>query len=166
MFQSDEIKSKFSSAGSPPSWLKERYVDSLWFSDPRYLGQHRLTAWLVTYSASSSDLNQIRLVVDGTLRNKLQWTYNQYIMIFIKEIVFNKTVWKWWPFCQCVDWCLMSHSFAVELPIVAEDYGRLRKIPMPHKLVVRCWWFPFELWSLVDLGGYFIVIFHHQILIW
>ena len=34
-----------------------------------------------------------------TLRNKLQWNFNQNWYIFIQERAFENVVCKWWPFC-------------------------------------------------------------------
>ena len=51
------------------------------------LGQHWL--WLVAYSAPSHYLNQIWLIVNCNLRNKLQWNSNQNTKLFILENAFK-----------------------------------------------------------------------------
>ena len=41
--------------------------------------------WLVAYSAPSHYLNQCLIIVNWTLRNKLQWNFNQNTKLFIHE---------------------------------------------------------------------------------
>ena len=48
-------------------------------------GHHWLRKWLVAYSAPSHYLNQWWVIVNWTLRNKLQWNFNQNIKLFIYE---------------------------------------------------------------------------------
>ena len=56
------------------------------------LGQHWFRLWLVACSAPSHDLNQCWLIVNWTLRNKLQWNLNRNSIIFIQEIAFECVV--------------------------------------------------------------------------
>ena len=46
-------------------------------------GQHWFRLWLVAYSAPSHYLNQCWIIVNWTLRNTLQWSFNQNTNIFI-----------------------------------------------------------------------------------
>ena len=46
-------------------------------------GQQWFTQWLVAYSAPSHYLNQCWVIVNWTLRNKLQWNFNQTTKFFI-----------------------------------------------------------------------------------
>ena len=46
-------------------------------------GQHWFRYWLVAYSAPSHCLNQCSVVVNLTLRNKIQWHFNQNTKFFI-----------------------------------------------------------------------------------
>ena len=48
-------------------------------------GQHWFRWWLVAYSAPSHYLNQCWLIVNWTLRNKLQWNPNQNAKLVIQE---------------------------------------------------------------------------------
>ena len=48
-------------------------------------GEHWFREWLVAYMASSHYLNQCRVIVNLTLRNKRQWNFNQNTNIFIDE---------------------------------------------------------------------------------
>ena len=48
-------------------------------------GQHWFRWWCVAYSAPSHYLSQCWLIVNWTLRNKLQWNFNQNTKIFIHE---------------------------------------------------------------------------------
>ena len=48
-------------------------------------GQHWFRQWLVGNSAPSHCLNQCWVFVNWTLRNTLQWNFNQNIKIFIHE---------------------------------------------------------------------------------
>ena len=47
------------------------------------LGQHWFRQWLVAYSVPSHYLNQCWIIVNWTLRNKLQWNFNQNTKLFI-----------------------------------------------------------------------------------
>ena len=60
------------------------------------LVQHWYRWWLVAYSASSYYLNQSWVIVNWTLRNKLQWKFNQNTNIFIQENAYDNIyiVWK------------------------------------------------------------------------
>ena len=53
------------------------------------LGQHWFVQWLVAYSAPSHYLNQCWVIVNWTLRNKLQWNFNQNAKLF------TKCIWKY-----------------------------------------------------------------------
>ena len=59
-------------------------VSHICFSE---LGQHWFRYWLVAYSALSHYPNQRWDVINWTLRNKLQWNFNQNTNIFIQENV-------------------------------------------------------------------------------
>ena len=48
-------------------------------------GQHWFRQWLVAYSAPSQYLNKWRFIVNWTLRNKLQWNFNQDTKFFIHK---------------------------------------------------------------------------------
>ena len=48
-------------------------------------GQHLFRCWLVTYSAPSQYLYQCWVIVNWTLRNKLQWNFNQNTKHFVHE---------------------------------------------------------------------------------
>ena len=52
-------------------------------------GQHWFRKWLVAYSAPSHYLNLCWFIVNWTLRNKLQWNFNQNTKLFIYENVFE-----------------------------------------------------------------------------
>ena len=58
------------------------------------MGHHRFRKWLVACSAPSHYLNQCWNIVNWTLRNKLQWTFNRNSNIFIQEIAFENVVCK------------------------------------------------------------------------
>ena len=51
----------------------------------RESGQHWFRQWLVTYSTQSHSLNQYWVIVNWTLRNKIQWNFNQNTKPFIDE---------------------------------------------------------------------------------
>ena len=48
-------------------------------------GQHWFRWWLVTYSTPSYYLNQWWVIVNWTLRNKLQWDFSKKTKLFIHE---------------------------------------------------------------------------------
>ena len=54
-------------------------------------GQHWFRQWLVAYSAPSHYLKQCWVIVNWTLRNKLQWNFNQNI----KRFIHKKSIWKY-----------------------------------------------------------------------
>ena len=47
--------------------------------------QYWFRLWLVTYPLPSHCLNQCCFIFNGTLRNKLQWNFNQNTKLFIHE---------------------------------------------------------------------------------
>ena len=49
------------------------------------LGQHWFRYWLVTYLVLTYYLNQCCVIVNWTLRNELQWNFNQNTKLFIHE---------------------------------------------------------------------------------
>ena len=53
------------------------------------LGQHWFRQWFVACSAPSHYLNQCWLIVNWTLRNKIQWNLNQNTKLFIHENAFE-----------------------------------------------------------------------------
>ena len=58
------------------------------------LGQPWFRLWFGACSAPSHYLNQCWLIVNWTLRNKLQWNLNQITKLFIHENAFENVVWK------------------------------------------------------------------------
>ena len=55
-------------------------------------GQHWFRKWLVAYSAPSHYLNQCRIIVNWTLRNKFQWNCNRNTNKTFRSI---KYIWKY-----------------------------------------------------------------------
>ena len=55
-------------------------------------GQHRFRWWLVTYLAPSHYLNQCWVIANWTLRNKLQWNFDQNTKLFIHKNAFENIV--------------------------------------------------------------------------
>ena len=61
-------------------------------------------------SAPSHYLHQCWLVVNGTLRNKVQWSFNPKLNIFIDEIVFGRCRRpKWRPSCLSLNVLTSDH---------------------------------------------------------
>ena len=58
------------------------------------LGHHWFILWLVTWLVPIHYLNRCWGVVNWTLKNKLQWNFNQSPYIFIQENAFENVVWK------------------------------------------------------------------------
>ena len=77
--------------------VRSHYLNQCWLTHlPLVLhicvskaGQHWFRYWLVAYSAPSHYLNQCWVFVNWTLRNKLQWNFNQNIRLFIHKNVFE-----------------------------------------------------------------------------
>ena len=75
------------------TYIDTRLSGSIWQQDwhallthwGQELGHHWFSWWLVTCSALSHYLNQYWLVVNRTLRDKLQWNQNWKKTIFIQE---------------------------------------------------------------------------------
>ena len=68
---------------------------------------HWFRYWFVTYSAPRHNLNKYWLIVNWTLRNKLQWKFNQNTKLFIHE----KCIWRY---------CLQSSG-----PVVQGEMSKL-----------------------------------------
>ena len=70
----------------------------IWVSES---GQHWFRWWLVAYWSPSHHLNQCCVIINWTLRDKLQWNFSQntknakYTKLHLKI----SSV-KWWPFCS------------------------------------------------------------------
>ena len=56
--------------------------------------QHWFRQWIVAWSAPSHYQNQCSDIVNWSLRNKLQWTFNHNSHIFIQDNAFENVVWK------------------------------------------------------------------------
>ena len=54
--------------------------------------QHWFRYWLVTYLVSNHYLNQCWVIVNWTLRNKLQWNFNQNTNLFIHKNIAENIV--------------------------------------------------------------------------
>ena len=82
----------------PPWWLLQwDLLNSLKLSDAfmHWTNQHWFRQWLVVEQlAPSHYLNQCWDIINRTLRNKLQWNFNQNSYIFIQENAFENAVWK------------------------------------------------------------------------
>ena len=76
---------------TPPSLVPYTWVSEsgqLWFKQ-----------WLVAYSSPSHYLSQCLFFVNGTLRNKLKWNYNNNTKLFIHENASENIVCEMEPFC-------------------------------------------------------------------
>ena len=69
--------------------------------------QHRFRWWLVTYLVPSHYLNQYCVIVNWTLRNKLQW-------IKIQNFSFIKMRWK----MSSVKWQLFCPGLTLQVPVL------------------------------------------------
>ena len=80
------------------------------------LGQHWIRYWLVACLAPSHYLNQCWLfaILNCSTRNKLQWKWNQNIIIFIKENASAMSSANCGPFCSdlnmLIHWGLKKHG--------------------------------------------------------
>ena len=101
-------------------------VPHLWLSES---GQHWLKKWFVAYSAPTHYLNQCWVVVNGTLRNKLQWKSIKiqnfsftkiplkiYIVCEMAAILSRGWGWGWGGGCKRNDDCMiilgsMKHQY-------------------------------------------------------
>ena len=63
-------------------------------------GKHWFRWYFVAYSAPSHYLNQCWIIVNWTLRNKLQWNVDQNIKLFILKMHLKKSSTKWHHFVQ------------------------------------------------------------------
>ena len=64
-------------------------VPQIYFTE---LGQYWLRKWHVAYTVPSHYLNQCWVIVNWTLRNKLQWNFNQNTKLFIHKNAFQNIV--------------------------------------------------------------------------
>ena len=76
------------------------------------LGHHWLRSSLVAWSAPSHYLNQCCNIVNWTLRNKLEWNFNQNSNTFIEENTFENVV------CEMLS--ILSQPQCVNQPIALE----------------------------------------------
>ena len=80
--------------------------------------QHWLRSWLAAYSAPSHYLNQSWVIVNWTLRNKLNRNFNQNIKFSFTKMHRIVSSAKWRQFCLgglrpimlYIDWCCILHE--------------------------------------------------------
>ena len=80
----------------------------------QWISHHWFRYWLVASSAPSHYLNQCWLIVNSTLRNKLQWNFNRNLNIFIQENAFENNTTKVWLIFKdgdCLRICISVHNF-------------------------------------------------------
>ena len=75
-------------------------VPHIWLSEFR---QHWFRWWIVAYAEQSHYLYQVWFIVNYTIRNKLQWNFNQNTNLFIHENASKNIVWETVAFCTGVD---------------------------------------------------------------
>ena len=82
---------------------------------------------LSPFSAASHYQNQCRVVVNWTLRNKLQWNFNQSTKLFIDENASEKIVYRMAPILSRGDelthWGRVTHICVSKLTIIGSDNG-------------------------------------------
>ena len=66
------------------------------------MGQQWFRSWLAAYSVPSHYLNQCSLIVNWTLRSKIQWNSNQNPKCSFKKIHLKqqRDIWLWWIMCN------------------------------------------------------------------
>ena len=67
------------------------------------LDKHWFRWWLVAYSAPSHFMNKFPLIVNWTLRNKVQWNLNQIQNFSFMKMRLKMSSGKWRPFCPAED---------------------------------------------------------------
>ena len=67
-------------------------------------GQHWFRWWLVAYSAPSHYLNQRWVMDNWTIRNKLQWNFNQNTKFFVHKSASENIVCEWAAFLSWGRW--------------------------------------------------------------
>ena len=77
------------------------------------LGQHWFRQWFVAYSAPSHYLNQCWVIVNWTVRNKLQWNFNQNIKLFIHENASENIVCEMAAILSRVRWVNQSDQWTL-----------------------------------------------------
>ena len=106
------------------------------------LGQHWFRWWLVAYSAPSHYINQCWVIVNCTLRNKLQWNFNKNTELFIHKNASQNTVCKmaailsrgrWVKFLSEIavlpTWFHLLYSIGGSADIIETKYSRLLQGP-------------------------------------
>ena len=89
----------------------------------RESGQHWFR-WIVAYSPPSHQLNQCCVIVNWTLRNKLQWNFNQNTKLLIYENASENIV------------CEMAAILSSERWVNREQYQQHRPLLMPNEQAV------------------------------
>ena len=99
------------------------------------LGQYWLRWWLVAYSAPSHYLNQCWLIVNCTLKNKLQWNLNQNTKLCFTKMHLKISSAKWWPFYPGGRWVHRNILFTIllsgsrpQVTVVAVDLQRWNNV--------------------------------------
>ena len=98
------------------SWL----LNSLRPSDAymrRWSNHHWFRQWLVAWSAPNHYLNQCWDIVNWTLRNKLQWNFNQNTNIFIQKNAFENIV------CETVAILFRPQCVKIAMPSAEEGHA-------------------------------------------
>ena len=105
----------------------------------RTLGEHWFGWWVVAHVAPNHYLNQSLLIVNWSLRNKLQWNCNQNSTIFIQENVFENTVCEMTAILSRWRWVILS--FLHYWSSVCRWYQLcgfpVQKFSLDHPFVVR-----------------------------
>ena len=110
---------------SSPALVLHKYVSES--------GHHWFRKWLVAYSAPSHYLNQWWVIVNWTLRNKLQWNFNQNIKLFIYEMHQKISSTKWRPFCPGRD--ELNWTLLLQTQLYHPCFGWLRLILFLHVIL-------------------------------
>ena len=79
------------------SWLISPLVPHICVNES---GQHWFRLWLDAYPAPSHYLNQWWIIVNGTIRNKLQWNFDQNTNLSIMKMHLKIPSARWRPFCS------------------------------------------------------------------
>ena len=79
-------------------------------------GQHWFRQWLVAYSVPGHYLNQCWVIVNWTIRNKIQWNFNQNIKYVIHENVSENIICEMGPILSRGRWVNVNiHSYQYEI---------------------------------------------------
>ena len=104
-YKFENYQLKMTARSPSAQWINSLRPDDAYIHKKTH--QHWFRQWLVAWSVPSHCLNQCWGIVNWTLRNKLQWNFNQNSQLFIHKDAFENVVWK---MAAILSWAQCGHG--------------------------------------------------------